>query len=71
MSFNNTKCPCGGRKEPQTFLCPACVIAFSDRPEMSDYMDERLGLDLRRDAAFVLLSLAKKRRIGYGPGKLN
>lgn len=71
MSYENQQCPCGGRKPRETMLCDDCKSALADRSELQDYLDQRLSLDYRRNAALVLLSLAKRRRIGYGPGKLN
>lgn len=71
MSYENHKCPCGNRKERQTMLCSDCVTAFADRPELTAYMDPTLSLDYRRQSAYVLVALAKKRRSGHGLGKRN
>jgi len=61
MAYSDTKCPCGNRKERETMLCNACVSAFQDRREMSIYQDETYGIDYRRNAAIVLLSLSRGR----------
>lgn len=52
-------------------LCSDCVTAFADRPELTAYMDPTLSLDYRRQSAYVLVALAKKRRSGHGLGKRN
>lgn len=62
MSFDDTKCPCGDKKERQTMLCDPCFYWLSDRQEVLDYMDESLSLDYRRQAAIVLLTLARGRK---------
>lgn len=61
MSYEDTRCPCGDRKERETMLCGGCVRAFADRGELADYQDKSKPLDWRRNSALVLLALAKKR----------
>lgn len=61
MAFSDTRFPCGGRKERETMLCSACVSAFQDRREFSIYQDESYGIDFRRNAAIVILTLARGR----------
>ena len=29
MSYENTSCPCGGRKERETMICADCVTAIN------------------------------------------
>lgn len=62
MSYEDTKCPCGGKKERQTMLCSECVAAFNDRRELTEYQDGTLPLGYRRNAALILIALSKKRK---------
>jgi hypothetical protein len=62
VSYENTSCPCGGKKPCDTMLCDGCNEAFKDRTEMRDYQDIYLSLELRRNAAVILVTLARKRR---------
>lgn len=62
MSYEDTNCPCGGTKDRQTMLCPACREAFNDRREMTEYTDVHLPVAFRRQAALVLVTLARGRR---------
>lgn len=62
MSYEDTKCPCGGKKPTQTMLCDECVEHFKDRRELREYQDGTLPLEYRRNAAIILLSLARKRK---------
>ena len=60
MSWENTKCPCGGRKESETMLCRDCEEYLEDRPEMAIFRGDG-DPDLRRHAAITLLALARGR----------
>ena len=64
MSFEDTNCPCGGKKERDTMLCPECVRAFADHSSMEAFADPELPLDARAHAARVLVILAKGRKRG-------
>jgi len=64
MSFDNSQCPCGGKKPPGNMLCDECVATFSDRRELKKYKDGTLPTFYRRNAAIILLSLARKRKRG-------
>lgn len=61
MSYENTQCPCGGKKPTQTMLCDDCLEAFKDRKELATFQDTSHGLEMRRHAAIILLSLARRR----------
>lgn len=61
MAYDDSKCPCGGRKAPGTMLCDDCVAAFKDRKELAEYQDGKLALEYRRHAAMILLALARGR----------
>lgn len=74
MSYENNRCPCGGRKECDTFLCSECEEEFGNRREFAEYQDGSLRLDYRRGAALVLVSLSRARgraRVGQGSLALN
>jgi hypothetical protein len=62
MSFENSNCPCGGKKPNDTMLCDDCVSAFSNRRELAEYQDGKLPLEWRRNAAIILVTLARSRR---------
>jgi hypothetical protein len=61
MSFENTHCPCGGQKPPDTFLCDACLAFLANRPELAGYQDPRIPVEARRHAAVILVSLSRAR----------
>ena len=60
MSFEDTHCPCGGKKRCGVMLCDKCVSSMEGRPELSDYEDENLQWDSRRAAAIRLCMMARK-----------
>lgn len=62
MAYEDTNCPCGGKKPTNTMLCPECVAAFAGRREMAEYQDGNLRLDFRQSAARILVTLARQRR---------
>lgn len=64
MSYENTKCPCGGTKERETMLCADCEEYLADRKEMKVYRDIQHPLEYRRSAAIILilLSMVRKRK---------
>ena len=61
MSFENSKCPCGAKKPTDTMLCDECVTHLAHRREMADYQDGKLPVEVRRHAAIILVSLARRR----------
>lgn len=62
MAYEDTHCPCGGKKIVGNMLCFSCEADFADRPELTNYQDIRLPWEARRAAAIVLVSLARGRR---------
>lgn len=60
MSYEDTKCVCGGVKLTDTLLCAECVAAYTDNVYMKIYENEQ-G-EHRRSAAIKLLALARKRK---------
>ncbi len=68
MSYENSKCPCGGKKPPETMLCQDCIATFAARRELKDYCDDALTLEGRRNAAIILLALSR-RRLNLSPFK--
>lgn len=62
MSYENTKCPCGGTKPTDTMLCDDCNAALKDRTEMRDYQDPSCQVEWRRSAAIILVTLSRQRR---------
>lgn len=62
MSWEDTKCPCGGRKERETLLCGECETHLSGTMEMRAYKRPELGPMERRWAVIRLLSMARRRK---------
>jgi hypothetical protein len=67
MSFEDTNCPCGGKKDPATMLCDACMDYLKDRKEMAIFMADG-PVEYRRHAAIILLSLARGRNPNFQSG---
>ena len=61
MSFENQHCPCGGKKPTDTMLCDDCNSTFNARREWREYQDGTLPISYRRNAAIILLALARRR----------
>lgn len=62
MSYENSKCACGGQKLRETFLCDDCekaVVGTFDRTRMDD---PKAGFAERRSSAIRVLATARKRR---------
>jgi hypothetical protein len=62
VSYENTKCPCGGEKPCDTMLCDECLKAFADHPSMKAFDDPQGNLTYRKQAAIILCSLAHSRK---------
>ena len=62
MSFEDSNCPCGGKKEPGTMLCQLCESELATHPSMPVFKDHQSNLELRRHAAIVLVTLARGRK---------
>lgn len=61
MSYEDKNCPCGGEKEPGTFLCHDCEAYLADRPELKIVKQSDLDPSTRRQSALICLALVKKR----------
>jgi hypothetical protein len=66
MSYSNTKCPCGGKKETETMLCEDCTAAFeihdSLRHDLASIANDSHGLCSRRTSAMRLVLAAHRRK---------
>lgn len=62
MSYEDTKCPCGGKKPCQTLLCDTCLESFKDHPAMRAFNTPDLANDHRRNAAIILITVARNRK---------
>jgi hypothetical protein len=62
MSYEDTNCPCGGKKPTETMLCGDCLAAFAEHPAMRELNDARNSGSSRRHAATILLALARRRK---------
>jgi hypothetical protein len=61
MSYENTSCPCGGRKERETMLCRDCQDHTASTIEAAVMHDITRTWQTRRNAAIRLISMARKR----------
>lgn len=63
MAYEDTCCPCGGKKERETMLCTPCVEHLSERPEMKAFRDStNFTVQHRRSCAIALITLARRRK---------
>ena len=64
MSYENTACPCGGKKERETMICAACadyIEATTAHVDLARYKDEAFSAASRRGMAIRLLTIARGR----------
>ncbi len=61
MSYEDTKCPCGGKKESGTMICMTCVDAFKDTNEFRTMNEKEWPVETRRRAAIILLTMSRRR----------
>ena len=61
MAYEDTNCPCGGRKDRETMLCTACQEWLAEHPALKTWQDGTLIWNARRDAAIVLVTRARSR----------
>jgi hypothetical protein len=61
MSYDNTNCPCGGRKERETMLCRDCRDNTASTFEAAVVADPARPWQTRRNAAIRLIAMARKR----------
>jgi hypothetical protein len=61
MSFQDNKCPCGGKKPNGTMLCDSCEAEFSGTFEMKVLKDATNDFTQRRSSAIKLLTMARRR----------
>ena len=69
MSYEDTSCPCGGKKERETMLCNDCEQYLADHPAMAVFKDKSNSNESRRHAAMILLTLARKRKSNLARGQ--
>jgi hypothetical protein len=61
MSYEDTACPCGGKKERETLICAECQKAFAHTFEFKRVYDLTEESQCRRTAAIKLLAMARRR----------
>ena len=63
MSYENTSCPCGGRKERETMICDPCkaFASVTAANDLSLYEDHRIPTATRRAMAIRILAIARRR----------
>ena len=62
MSYEDTHCVCGGRKETETMICPTCVAKVKDTPDYKAYLDKSVNVNYRRGAAIRTLAACRRRK---------
>lgn len=62
MSYENTSCPCGGKKQRETMLCQDCQDHLADTNELAAMNDTARPMQTRRSNAIRVLSMARKRK---------
>ncbi|CAB4158759.1 hypothetical protein UFOVP736_58 [uncultured Caudovirales phage] len=61
MSYANTDCPCGEKKERETMICATCQQTFADTFEMKVSLDLTETWEARRSSAIQLLAMCRRR----------
>jgi hypothetical protein len=61
MSYENTTCPCGSRKERETMICAACRDYTASTIEAAVMNDTGRAWQSRRNAAIKLLAICRTR----------
>lgn len=61
MSYEDTNCPCGDKKLPDTMLCSTCETYLAERREMKIFRSDSIP-EIRRHAAIILISLSRSRK---------
>jgi hypothetical protein len=67
VSYENTECPCGGKKQRETLICEACALHITEmhndsgRFDLSHYQDNTYPQETRRRMAINVLALARRR----------
>lgn len=62
MSYENTKCPCGGKKPTETMLCADCENAVAGTYDRVLMDNPNAGFGDRRRSAIRVLSVARRRQ---------
>lgn len=61
MSYDNTHCPCGGKKMTETMLCPECEVAVAGTFDRQEMDNPHASFEKRRNAAIRVLAVARRR----------
>jgi hypothetical protein len=66
MSYENQKCPCGGRKQGETMICQECKTHIEADPSMAydlrNYENQDYPTCTRRGMAIRILQAARRRK---------
>lgn len=62
MSYHDTQCVCGGKKQTDTMLCPACEEYTRETVDRRILDDPACNTDAHRGAAIRLLAMARRRK---------
>lgn len=64
MSYENTACPCGGKKERETMICAACadyIESTTAHVDLARHNDQAFSVESRRGMAIRMLTIARGR----------
>lgn len=61
MSYENNKCPCGGRKLTETMLCDDCEKAVAGTFDRLNMDNHAVPVEVRRKSAIQVLAVCRKR----------
>lgn len=67
VSYEDAKCPCGGRKQRETMLCDDCMSEFARTPAgqgFAEFLKDRTFSEYKRHCAMRLCSMARHRNRG-------
>ena len=65
MSYENTACPCGGRKERETMICADCadyIESTNAAFDLSRLKDHTFPVGTRRGMAIRVLTISRNRK---------
>jgi hypothetical protein len=61
MAYDDNHCPCGGKKERGTMICPQCQDHLASDPNLAAMTDPRFSWEARRSSAIRILGMARGR----------
>jgi hypothetical protein len=65
MSYEDTNCPCGDKKERETMICQQCETTFASTTEVAALKIPDWPFEAKRCAAIRLLAMCRRRKRDY------